>query len=140
MHTKTRIYSILLCLFLASCATPGGAPLELRTPSAVHVPERIATPTISSGQQVPALSTPDLIEAALAKGEITAEQRLLYLAYALYEPVSLPEQYRSDVPWRGTLYVREIKTAITSTDILCVMLLEIRQELQRIVPGSVTCP
>lgn len=140
MHTKIRIFSILLCLVLASCATPGGVPVELRTPSAVHAPDRMATPTIVSGQQIPALSIPDLIEAALAKGEITAEQRLLYLAYALYEPVSLPEQYRSDVPWRGTMYVREIKTTVTSTEILCVMLLEIRQELQRIVPGSVTCP
>lgn len=48
------------------------------------------------------LSTPELIEQAFIQGEITAEQRLLYLAYAFGDYDKLPHQYRGQVPWRGT--------------------------------------
>ena len=36
------------------------------------------------------LSTPELIDQAYSRGQITEEYRLLYLAYALYEYKSLP--------------------------------------------------
>jgi len=35
-------------------------------------------------------STPDLIQLSFAKGEITEEERLLYLAYALSDSEKLP--------------------------------------------------
>ncbi len=67
----------------------------------------------SEGQDAPAreLSTPQLIARALAAGEITADQRLLYLAYAVYEYPSLPARFRSNAGWYGTAEVRELKNA-----------------------------
>ena len=67
----------------------------------------------------PALSTPALIDQALAQGEITAGQRLLYLAYAVYEYKSLPAQFRSNVGWRGTETVREIRAAADDPNVMC---------------------
>ncbi|HYF61823.1 MAG TPA: hypothetical protein VD886_03360, partial [Herpetosiphonaceae bacterium] len=51
-------------------------------------------------------ATPALIDRAYAAGAISADQRLLYLAYALYDPAALPEQFRSRAGWYGTRYVR----------------------------------
>ncbi len=44
------------------------------------------------------LSTPALIEQAFAAGEITADERLLYFAYAVYEYESLPVRFRGPFP------------------------------------------
>ena len=57
--------------------------------------DRTTVPTVAER----ALSTPELIDQALADGQITADERLLYLAYAVYEYESLPAQFRSDVGW-----------------------------------------
>jgi hypothetical protein len=57
------------------------------------------------------IATPDLIERAFVRKDIDADKRLLYLAYAVYDYKSLPENYRSNVPWWGTEVVREIKDA-----------------------------
>ena len=43
------------------------------------------------------LSTPELLDIALKAEEITEEQRLLYLAYSLYEASSLPPQFQSNI-------------------------------------------
>jgi hypothetical protein len=59
----------------------------------------------------PTVATPDLIERAFVRQEIDADERLLYLAYAVYDYQSLPESFRSHVPWWGTDVVREIKDA-----------------------------
>lgn len=58
------------------------------------------------------LSTPELIEQAFAQAKITAEQRLLYLAYAIYDHSALPTRFHSNVGWFGTAYVKEIYTAL----------------------------
>ncbi|MCB0132089.1 MAG: hypothetical protein KDD78_14620, partial [Caldilineaceae bacterium] len=68
-------------------------------------PDAVATP------QEQTLSTPDLIDQALAAGQITADQRLLYLAYAVYRPDSLPVEYQSNVGWYGTHVVAELHQA-----------------------------
>ncbi len=60
------------------------------------------------------IATPALIEQAFIRGEITANERLLYLSYALYEPQSLPAQFHSNVGWYGTSYVREVETFLQS--------------------------
>lgn len=62
----------------------------------------------------PTLSTPELIEQAYQDGRLTAEQRLLYLAYALYDAESLPKAYHSNVLWFGTAYVAEIEEALAA--------------------------
>jgi hypothetical protein len=41
------------------------------------------------------LDTPGLIQLAFDRGEITEEERLLYLAYARYEQESLPPRFVS---------------------------------------------
>lgn len=63
-----------------------------------------------------ALATPMLIDAAYARGEISTEERLLYLAYAIYEPGSLPARFRSNAPWHGTAVVAELNLAWRAVD------------------------
>lgn len=41
-----------------------------------------------------------LIEAAMAAGRIDYSTGILYKVYAVYEPTSLPEEYRSEEPLR----------------------------------------
>ncbi|HTP07433.1 MAG TPA: hypothetical protein VMP08_04235 [Anaerolineae bacterium] len=48
-------------------------------------------------------ATPELLDTAVAHGEISQEQADLYLAYALTDYEKLPQEYRSTVPWDGTL-------------------------------------
>ena len=54
------------------------------------------------------LTTPALIERAFAAGEITADERLLYFAYAVYEYESLPARFRGTVPYYATDIVAEL--------------------------------
>ncbi|MCW5852606.1 MAG: hypothetical protein KIT87_21215 [Anaerolineae bacterium] len=58
------------------------------------------------------LATPDLIEQAYRRGAISAEERLLYLAYAVYDYAALPPQFHSRVGWYGTATVREIQAVL----------------------------
>jgi hypothetical protein len=53
-------------------------------------------------------STAELIEHAFATNEISADERLLYFAYAIYEPASLPPEYKGHGRWESTPYLREI--------------------------------
>jgi hypothetical protein len=55
------------------------------------------------------VSTPSLVEQAYVKGEISIDQRVLYHTYAIFEPVKVPEQYRSPFPEKcGTWILDEI--------------------------------
>ncbi len=56
-------------------------------------------------------ATPQLLDAAFERGEISAGERILYLAYAIYEDASLPARFQSDIGWHGTMAVREIHEA-----------------------------
>jgi len=78
---------------------------------AAKSPENIELNLSTPAQEGNKLSTPELIEQAFASGEITAEQRILYLAYALYDYKSLPSQYLSNVGWFGDSYVEEVDAA-----------------------------
>ncbi len=49
------------------------------------------------------LTTPQLLDAAVARGELDQETADLYLAYALFDHERLPEEYRNSAPWHGTL-------------------------------------
>ena len=60
----------------------------------------------------PSGATPDLIERAVAGGEISRARGLLYLAYALADPERLPSAYRGTQPWRATLAVLELQRAL----------------------------
>lgn len=95
-----------------------------------------ATPTQNLGQE---LAIPDLIQQAFAKGEITDEQRLLYLAYAIYEPESLPVRFLSNVEWEGTFTAQEIGEAASSPAILCSMSSYVQSEIRRLVKVATIC-
>ncbi len=70
-----------------------------------------ANASASSASAKP-LSTQDLIEQAYTRGEITAQQRILYLAYAVYDIKKLPAQYHGTAGWYGTAAVAEINHAL----------------------------
>ncbi len=119
-------------------SSPASPPSrEPVTPSATPEPPRAdqarQTPT------GPRLSTPALIEQALAQGEITVGQRLLYLAYAVYEYESLPAQFRSDVGWRGTATVQEIRQAVADPTLMCSLEPVAQSELRRLLKGGAIC-
>lgn len=60
------------------------------------------------------LSTPQLIELAVAQGEIDQGTANLYLAYALVDYGNLPAAYRSEVPWSGTLPLLHLREAVSN--------------------------
>jgi hypothetical protein len=72
-----------------------------------------AAPRHAPGQAVaplaPAGSTPALIEAAVARGEISRETADRYLAAALANPSRLPARFVGTVPWRGTLPLLQLQ-------------------------------
>ncbi|MFN8473130.1 MAG: hypothetical protein U0822_13155 [Anaerolineae bacterium] len=70
-----------------------------------------ASAAASSASSKP-LSTEQLINQAYSRGEITAEQRILYLAYAVYDISKLPAQYHGTAGWEGTAAVAEINKTL----------------------------
>ena len=73
--------------------------------------------TAAIGKELPdepidsGLATPELIQLAYDAGEISDGERLLYLAYAVYEYQSLPARYQGSVGWYGTSTVLELDRA-----------------------------
>jgi hypothetical protein len=84
-----------------------GAPRDQIDPERPLRPARGRDPETVEAK----LSTPELIDKAFEQGEISADERVLYLAYAVYEYASLPAQFRSLVPWWGTKVVAEVYQA-----------------------------
>lgn len=67
------------------------------------------------------------------------EERLLYLAYAIFEYESLPARFRSNVGWRGTLFVAELYEAARTPSLLCSMSPSVRSEFQRLLNPDTAC-
>ena len=61
------------------------------------------------------LSTPERIEAAFQRGDITSAERILYLTYAIYEHESLPAVFDGTKGWHGTMTVREIHKTLAES-------------------------
>ncbi len=57
-------------------------------------------------------ATPELIDAAEAAGEITPTQATVFRAWSLTRPAALPEEFRSDTPWSGTLTMLRVQRAL----------------------------
>lgn len=91
---------------------------------------------LARAKPIKKLSTPQLIEKAFAAREITARERILYLAYALYEPKSLPLQFRSNVGWYGTQYVQEVQKFLQGVNASATD--AVQQELSRLSTLSST--
>jgi hypothetical protein len=51
----------------------------------------------------PARSTPELLQSAVAQGELSSDQADVYLAQAIAQPSQVPTAYVSPTPWDGTL-------------------------------------
>ena len=100
VHTLFRLCALIVIII----ATIGNTFVEAK--SSDTRPQNI------SSLQESGSSTPELIEQAFVNGEITAEQRLLYLTYALYDYESLPIQFHGTVGWSGTSYVRAIQNTL----------------------------
>ncbi|MCB0132088.1 MAG: hypothetical protein KDD78_14615 [Caldilineaceae bacterium] len=141
MSMKIVPYSVILlaALLLTACQNLLLEPI----PAGDSVEAATVTPTmlevVKPAEASPTLSTPALLGQAVTQGEITENERLLYLAYAVYEPDSLPAQFRSNAGWRGTEFVREVRQAVNSTDILCAMDPATQDELRRLLQGGVLC-
>ena len=129
---------ILTAVLLAACgiATPVSVSTATTVPTSTSViptsteppPTPANTPTLVQG-----LSTPELIDQALARGEITEEERLLYLAYALFEHESLPIRFRSKYGWFGEEAAEELIEVVSSPAKLCSMSPFVRSELLRLI-------
>jgi len=102
---KTRVLTIVsaavICLLALTASST--SDVQRSTPSEPTVGRQGAPPD--------GLSTPQLIEAALARGEIDGDTANLYLAYALTDYERLPVQYRGDVHWHGTPYLLKLRKA-----------------------------
>ncbi len=93
MRNTLNILLLLLALWLSVAGRALAAPPRQEPPS-------------------PPLSTPQLIEAALQRGEIDRDTAYLYLTYALAEPQKLPARFHGTVPWDGTPYVLQLQRAL----------------------------
>lgn len=98
---KVQLTGTVLLLLLISGLSPSAA---LSNP-----PPQEPPPDLSTENQ---MTTPQRIEAALASGEIDQDTANLYLAYALADYERLPVQYRSNLPWDGTLPLLRLQEAM----------------------------
>lgn len=135
---------MIVTLGLAACQVPSGQPgLPVRREGGLASPPAAAEPvrmtSAAATPMDPDLPTPALIDRAYAQGEISAGQRLLYLAYAVYEHTSLPAQFRSDAGWRGTAVVREIRQAVADPNVMCGLAPGVQAELRRLLQGEAPC-
>jgi hypothetical protein len=98
MTHRRRFLTALLTALLASAMGPARAGAAGSSVS----------PALSASV-APVGSVPALIEAAVAGGTIDRATADRYLAYALFRPSRLPAEFRSTVPWRGTLLLLELQ-------------------------------
>lgn len=93
---------------LVGAAEPSSAaPLTVVTPSPAAPIKEIEAP-------VGPLAVPQLIEQAQQDGRLDSELANLYLAYALSNDPRLPPEFRSPVPWDGTLPLLRLREAVQS--------------------------
>ena len=59
-------------------------------------------------------ATPELIDRAVRRSEISEARGALYLTWALTSPRRLPEAYVSDTPWSGTLPLLRLRERLST--------------------------
>ena len=132
MKTLKRVLFAFLLIFTGLLT--GACSVATPVPTAT-----ITTIPTSTSTSVQYLDTPTLINQAFDRGEITEEERLLYLAYALYEYESLPVQFRSNVGWFGESYVIELQEAFKHPEVVCSMSPHVRSEILRLFDSDMRC-
>lgn len=138
----TSLKRIVVSLFVVSLMACGQVkPVNLPTATRQVTWAITAMPagTSTTPTLVQEFSTLQLIDQAYSKGEITAEYRLLYMAYALYEYESLPIRFRGNAGWRGTSTVMELHKVISTPSVLCSMSPFVRSEFQRLFDLEMSC-
>jgi hypothetical protein len=95
--------ALAACAFAAALLmSPGCAPA---VPDAEPVADEVAYPTDERPR-----SSLELIEAAVTAGALEYSTGMLYKIYVMFEPESLPLEYRSDVPSKcGTPIISEVQ-------------------------------
>ena len=132
--------TILVAVELTACGVATPVPTATTTtipPSTPTLVQDLSTPIYTPTSQYS--DTPTLINQAFDRGEITEEERLLYLAYALYERESLAAQYRSRVGWFGESYAIELSEALTPPEVICSMSPHVRSEFLRLFDSDMLC-
>jgi hypothetical protein len=60
----------------------------------------------------PGVSTPVLLERAVAEGELDRAEADVYLAHALTDPDRVPVRFRGGAPWEGTLWLLALRARL----------------------------
>lgn len=100
--TAAFVAAVLLLTLFPSAAGAGGA--------STSAPGRTWPSARESG------ATPILIERALDRRDISRFRADLYLAYAFADPARVPQRFRSEVPWDGTLPLLGLRRRVTEMD------------------------
>lgn len=109
---------------------PGSSPRRRRSRRGLRLALATALifglmPVAAAGAQSPdhsheehhsSKATPALIKAARRRGEVSRFRADLLLAYALGAPGRIPERFRSNEPWDGTLVLLELRTRVERMD------------------------
>lgn len=86
--------------------------IRLALASALLAGSLVATGTAAAATGPgPELPTPALIQRAVRNGTVDGDRGNLLLAYALARPEKLPQAFRSDVPWEGTVPLLQLQEA-----------------------------
>ena len=104
-------------------------PLVVAAITASVVPQAVMPASAEPARPGLRPATPELIERAVRRGEISEAQGALYLTWAFTAPSKLPEAYVSDTPWSGTLpllRLRELLPALGDAPAAATARIELR--------------
>jgi hypothetical protein len=89
-----------------------GALVAATLVAAAHVPAGSAESSLVGDGRFARLPVPVLVEQAIDSGALDTTTGTLYLAYALFQPASLPPAYQSSTPFHGTVWLKQIRSAL----------------------------
>lgn len=132
-------YFLSICAFIG--CTPGVTDASVQEPT--PTPEACqflppAEPDHTPTHDPPTYSV-KLIGAAWDAGEITNGERLVYLAYWLVEPSSLPAKFVGTRLVSGTSVAMELTEAVQDPDVMCQLSSCEQEELKRLLDHGVDC-
>jgi hypothetical protein len=99
-RSAARALALAVCVSLLVPAGSGGSSAAASVASSEEATARNTIPT------------PVLIERAVDSGRISRATGYLYLGYALVRPARLPEAFRSDAPYHGTVWLLKARRGL----------------------------
>ncbi len=111
IKTKFKLVGVLIVavVIFTGLVFPTWAGPPGQEPMPPGLAETEPVELLSKEPEVPKLSTPQLLQAALDRGDIDQDTYLLYLYYAFYDYEQLPAGYHSNAPWDGTMYMLQLQ-------------------------------